>query len=204
VRIFNLTEGSAVYTCNAYLVLGTYSAIPDVNALVDAGNDPCVRERLERAPTGVGKRKLDRILLTHSHYDHAGQVPLLQQSYGAEVLAGSPYLAGVDRVLRGGDAVRMGDRAFEVISTPGHTDDSLCFYCEQERLLFAGDTPLVALTPEGSYEPGFVAALEGLCQRRIDAIYFGHGPPLLAGAATALRRSLDNAQESFAGRRPIC
>ena len=39
MKIVNLTQGSAVYTSNAYLLTGTWNAIPDVNTLVDTGRD---------------------------------------------------------------------------------------------------------------------------------------------------------------------
>src|SRR4051812_5108962 len=90
----------------------------------------------------------------------------------------SPSLEGVDTLLRDGDTVRMGDRVFEVIHAPGHSSDSICLYNEDEGVLFAGDSPLLIRSRDGSYEAGFQATLEKLCARDVRQIYFGHGPPL--------------------------
>jgi glyoxylase-like metal-dependent hydrolase (beta-lactamase superfamily II) len=37
-------------------------------------------------------------------------------------------------------ALALGDTVFRVILTPGHSPGSLCFYCEQKKLLISGDT----------------------------------------------------------------
>jgi glyoxylase-like metal-dependent hydrolase (beta-lactamase superfamily II) len=34
----------------------------------------------------------------------------------------------------------IGDTVFRVILTPGHSPGSLCFYCEEKKLLISGDT----------------------------------------------------------------
>ncbi len=70
MRVIQLADHSEVYTSNVYLVLGDWNRIDDANALVDVGRDPLVVTRIECFPTGLGKRKIDRVVLTHSHYDH--------------------------------------------------------------------------------------------------------------------------------------
>ena len=86
---------------------------------------------------------------------------------------------------------------FEVIHTPGHSSDSICLYNQAEGVLFAGDTPLLIASPDGTYEAGFLAALEKLCARDVRRIYFGHGPPLTEHCNERLRES----QNMAAGRR---
>ncbi len=86
--------------------------------------------------------------------------------------------------------LKLGDRIFEVIYTPGHSSDSICLYCEEERVLFAGDSAVIIRSAGGTYEEGFVHALEKICRRNIQSIYFGHGAPLLNNCNARVHESL--------------
>ena len=105
---------------------------------------------------------IEKILLTHGHFDHTGAVDILRDALGISVLAhrrSDEYLldAGknlsalcgppitVDNVvyLDDGDEVRLhadSDIALKVIYTPGHTTDSVIFYSEKDSVAFVGDT----------------------------------------------------------------
>ena len=152
--------------------------------------DPAILASIERAPTGVGKWAVEQVVLTHSHSDHCA---LLAARFGRRFTPGcwlfrrasSASMAGCAM----GTAIRMGDRLFEVIHTPGHSSDSICLYNEAEGVLFAGDSPLLITSSEGNYEAGFRAALEKLCARDVRRIYFGHGPPLTERCNERLRES---------------
>jgi glyoxylase-like metal-dependent hydrolase (beta-lactamase superfamily II) len=106
------------------------------------------------------------------------------------VFAFSPHIDGAGMVLCDGDTIRMGDQDFEVIHTPGHSSDSVCFYDKTEGVLFAGDTPLIITSATGTHEAEFLAALEKLCARDIRRVYFGHGAPLTGCCNERLRESL--------------
>lgn len=194
MQIFNLTKDSPVYTANAWYVTGTWKGLDDVNTLVDAGMDPAIVARIAEVPSGLGKRKLDRIILTHSHSDHAGQVEALKAAYHAEVLAWSVHHRGVDRALRDGEILRIGDAQFEAIHMPGHSQDSILLYCQAEGVLFAGDSPLVIRSADGWYEPRFLQVLARLARLPVERIYFGHGAPLEEHCGEVLRHSLELAR----------
>jgi glyoxylase-like metal-dependent hydrolase (beta-lactamase superfamily II) len=198
VRILILENGGQIYTSQVYLVLGDTSRVEDVNTLVDVGQDPAIFASIERAPTGVGKWPVEQVVLTHGHYDHCALLPRVREQFHPKVFASSPNIAGVDNVLRGGETVKMGDAYFEVIHTPGHSSDSICLYSQAEGVLFAGDSPLVINSPDGTYEAGFLAALEKICARDVRCIYFGHGPPLTEHCSQRLRESLNMAGGGFA------
>jgi glyoxylase-like metal-dependent hydrolase (beta-lactamase superfamily II) len=116
------------------------------------------------AIVGAAGGAIAGIVLTHDHLDH---------SEGARRLA---EMAGGVSVLHpgGGDAAGP----FEVLPSPGHSPDSVCLI--HERICFSGDTVL----GEGSvFVPGgggglarYLAALEQLRERELDAICPGHGP----------------------------
>jgi len=197
MRVIRLRGREDVYSSNVHLVLGDWSGMEDVNTLVDVGRDPAVIKSIDEAPTGVGKRKVDQVVLTHSHFDHAELLPVIRELFQPAVYAYSPAVEGVDHLLSDGDSLVLGDRTFEVIHTPGHTDDSICLYGERDGVLFVGDAPLLINSVDGTYQAGFIRALERLCSKRIRRIYFGHGKPLLEGCDARLRASLRNVQESM-------
>jgi glyoxylase-like metal-dependent hydrolase (beta-lactamase superfamily II) len=197
MRITNLTDGKGkMYSCNVYLIRGDWNAIADVNTLIDVGADLAVIDRIETISTGVGKRAVEQVVLTHSHFDHASLLPVFREAFHPQVYAHSEFV-GADCILTDGQTLRCGDRVFEVIYTPGHSSDSVCLYCEKEGVLFAGDAPVIITSTDGTYEPGFVRALERLCDLDVEAIYFGHGSPVTSGGKALIRTSLENVRKSL-------
>ena len=71
----------------------------------------------------------------------------------------------VDVILKGGETLKIADREFEVIYTPGHSSDSICLYCEAEKILFAGDTPLVIKAKDTTCEEEFIQALDYISKK---------------------------------------
>jgi glyoxylase-like metal-dependent hydrolase (beta-lactamase superfamily II) len=190
MRIVTLENSGKFYTSQVYLVLGNASRLEDVNTLVDTGQDPAILASVARAPTGVGKWPVEQVVLTHNHSDHCALLPRVREAFHPKVFAFSPNTDGVDSLLRDGETIKMGDQYFEVIHTPGHSSDSICLYNRSEGVIFAGDSPLLIASATGTYEPGFLAALEKICARDVRAIYFGHGPPLMERCNQRLRESL--------------
>ncbi len=193
MRVLTLENSGQLYTSQVYLVLGGASRLEDVNTLVDVGQDPAILASIGRAPTGVGKWPVEQVVLTHGHSDHCALLPRIREAFHPRVFAFSPNIFGVDRLLRDGDTIKMGDEDFEVVHTPGHSSDSICLYNEREGVLFAGDSPLLLTSPGGTYEAGFLAALEKLCARDVRLIYFGHGAPLGERCNQRLRESREMA-----------
>ena len=189
MRVSNLTADAELYTCNAYLVRGDWNAMNDVNTLVDVGRDPGILAKIAEIATGVGKTPVEQVVLTHCHFDHTGALPLVKRAFSPEVWALSPQ-EGVDRLLTDGQRLRMGDREYEVFHTPGHSNDSICLYCARDETLFAGDTPLLGLGVDSTYDPAFVRALERLVQLRIEVIYFGHGEAQTESVGARLQHAL--------------
>jgi glyoxylase-like metal-dependent hydrolase (beta-lactamase superfamily II) len=192
VKIISVPDSGCVYSSNVYLVLGEWNRIEDINTLVDVGSDPATLDHLEKIHAGVGKKKVEQVILTHCHYDHTILLPMIRERYNPMVYAFSPYLEGVDHVLEHGQRLRMGDREFEVIHIPGHSEDSISLFNEDDGVLFVGDSPVIIRSEGGGYEEGFVKAMKNICQRNVKEIYFGHGEPILQGAQGLLTGSLKN------------
>ncbi len=140
MRITLLHGNQQNYSCNAYLVRGDSNEPEDVNTLVDVGIDGSICGEIENLCTGIGKKKVAQVVLTHGHYDHAAGLGVVVACYHPRVCAFAPG-KHVDVLLLDGQCLRLGDREFEVLHTPGHSEDSICLYCARERTLFAGDTP---------------------------------------------------------------
>ena len=194
----NAVYGSdTVYSSNVYLITGDWKRIDDVNTLIDVGSDPLILDAIEKMNTGIGKSKVEQVVLTHIHSDHTAALSLICKAFNPKVFAFTPFLEGVDQVLKHGDRLRIGDRICEVIHTPGHSSDSISLYFEEEQALFVGDTPVMIHSAGGAYDDDYYLALKGLCQKKIETIYFGHGEPVIQHAHMLLQRSLKNVQKSI-------
>jgi glyoxylase-like metal-dependent hydrolase (beta-lactamase superfamily II) len=193
MKVIQIDPSDTVYSSNAFLVLGSWNTIEDVNTLVDVGDDPAMVDTICTIHTGLGKRKVDRVILTHCHSDHVGNLERVREAFEPEICAFSPHIKGIDRLLKNGEILRLGDQWFEVIHAPCHSDDSIILYNPDEGVLFGGDTPLIIRYPGGTYNEIFKQLLENLTRRDIKTIFFGHGDPLCDDVREILLSSLHNA-----------
>ena len=104
--------------------------------------DPADAGPVEAAIMAAGGR-LDLILLTHHHADHVGGTDEIRARFGCPVVgaAADAYrLPKLDRAVKEGDTVALGNAVGRVIETPGHTMGHIAFYYPDGRALFCGDT----------------------------------------------------------------
>jgi hydroxyacylglutathione hydrolase len=92
------------------------------------------------AASGWGR--LDLILNTHWHPDHTGGNARLRAETGCEIVGPEEVrrAAPLDRVVVDGDVVRLGQTAFEVVLSPGHTLGHILYRAVEDDLAFVGDT----------------------------------------------------------------
>lgn len=195
MNVINLTKQSSIYTSNAWLC-GCIHSPEDFGILIDTGCDPVILDYLRQMREKTGKNPVEKLILTHSHYDHAKLLGRIKEEFNPVVYAASSYLAGVDTVLSHGDVVKCGIYHFEIITIPGHTSDSVCIYCPEEEILFSGDTPLIIWGTENTYEKDFLQGFEELAQRKITSAYPGHGEIMSIEVSRMIRQSLINLKRS--------
>ncbi|HIE37627.1 MAG TPA: MBL fold metallo-hydrolase [Anaerolineales bacterium] len=137
--------GRALYTVRAYLV---------DSLLIDTGCPATARELV----AWCRGREIRQVVNTHHHEDHAGGDGLLQRVLGLPVaapseavpiLAHSPRLQLYRRIVWGqpgdvaveplGDVVETDRYRLQVIPTPGHCPDHVCFFEPRQGWLFSGD-----------------------------------------------------------------
>lgn len=160
----------------------TYLVGIDEVAVIDPGpDDPAHIDAI----VGASMRERVRwVLLTHFHPDHAPGTARLVRETGAEVLASTKKPKGsdvaVDRVIGDGDSIEGTEFRLEVLHTPGHAPDHLCFLLEEERVLFTGDTVLdgmysVINPARGGDMDAYIATLERLERLRTTRLCPAHG-----------------------------
>lgn len=126
------------------------------------------------------------ILLTHHHYDHAEVAAELAERKGCAVRALSPDLCVGADPLADDEVVEVDGLRLRVVTTPGHTSDSVSFVLPDERALLSGDMVLgrgttVVAHPDGQLGPYFdsIERMRALVTAgEVDTIWPAHGPVL--------------------------
>ena len=144
------------------------------------------------------------LLCTHGHFDHVIGNNTIEQEYGLKPeialadqwliedvggqffsMIGMRYDADVPPVgkyLSPHEVVSFGTHSLTVLPTPGHTPGSVLFYCQDEGIVFSGDTLFrmsIGRTDfeRGSWEDMMKSLQEVVAQLPADTkVYCGHGP----------------------------
>jgi glyoxylase-like metal-dependent hydrolase (beta-lactamase superfamily II) len=126
------------------------------------------------------------VLLTHGHLDHSAGARRLAELTSAPVRALDPSHTLGGEGLVEGDVVEIDGLRLDVLGTPGHTGDSLCFLLAEQRAVLTGDTVLgrgtaVVAHPDGRLEE-YLASLRRLeqlaAEQDLQQVLPGHGPVL--------------------------
>ena len=149
-NIRSLTVG--IVATNCYLV---WNKATREGVLIDPGDEA------ERICSAIAEERvnLKAILLTHGHFDHIlvaeelkekYDVPLYASEEEKEMLGSSRWnLSGREEgieitdyiPLEDGESIELLGKEWKVISTPGHTKGSVCYFVPGDiPYLFSGDT----------------------------------------------------------------
>lgn len=170
-------------------------------AVIDPGDDgPSILSRIGDLGLSV-----DKILLTHGHFDHVGAVALLREKTGADIYLHEADVARMKTARRqglmfglwvpdppppdvhvaDGDSVPFAEGEFRVAHTPGHTPGCVSYIINKMAfvgdLIFAGSIGRTDL-PGGDYDALIAAVKEKIFVLPDDTVLFpGHGPATTVG-----------------------
>jgi len=178
--------------CNTYVIKG------DLSIIIDPGLTqflPALIQDLRN--DGIDPKDIDIITNTHLHGDHcwANEAfkeiseakilshPLQKRFHDITVIKTSKFF-GLQPVEFKEDGylddnrLSTGDMEFELIHSPGHSPDSISFYCKQERVLICGDVIFAQNTgrvdlPGGNADE-LKQSIEKLSQLEIEYLLPGH------------------------------
>jgi len=211
VNIKNLQVGPLEVNCYILWDSETQEAF-----IIDPGGDgPLIKNEVD----SLGL-KVKYIVNTHGHFDHVGadselrkyySVPLAIHKADVTLLKDASAQAEIfgikasaqpspDIFLTNNASLEAGSIRIEVLHTPGHTRGGVCFYIQNEGLLFSGDTLFAGSVGRTDFEGGSASELMNSIKTRILClddevrVFPGHGPsttigaerehnPFLAGAA---------------------
>ena len=186
--------------CNTYVVKGSPGII------IDPGNTDFLSSRLEdMRQDGINPSSIAVIVNTHLHVDHCGANeafkklsgakialhPVQKENYrlvvvdGARLFGMEPsefkedYLLDVDRL-------NIGGMDLELIPSPGHSPDCICFYDRAAKVLVCGDVLFEGNTGRVDLPGGDAEALkksiESLSRLDLEYLLPGH-MGVISGAA---------------------
>ncbi|MBN1693150.1 MAG: MBL fold metallo-hydrolase [Dehalococcoidales bacterium] len=139
--------------CNTYVLKG----MPGI--IIDPGNPDYLDTRVAAMnQDGIKPEDIGVIINTHLHIDHCGAneafkklsgarvalYPVQKKNYqlvvvdGARLFGIEPGEFTVDYLLED-PILKSGNIKIEIIPSPGHSPDSVCFHLRQEKVLICGD-----------------------------------------------------------------
>ncbi len=169
-------------------------------AVLDPGPDDADTEaHLQAVIAAAAGRPITRVLVTHTHKDHSPAAQRLQALTGAALVgvaavhpewqdtAFAPVHVPAD-----GERLALGpDCTLRAVHTPGHAANHVCWWLEEERLLFTGDHVMqgstVVINPPDGDMAAYLASLRRLLELPLDWFAPGHGF-LMAQPHAELRR----------------
>jgi len=196
------------YDCNLYVVTGPHPV------LVDAGTGMHMRKVLDRIEKLHLERPIEKIVLTHRHFDHVGGAADLASKFNAEVFiheddadsvekgdnestAANAYGSRLKPIkvtrIAEDDTISTGEHELMVLHTPGHTAGSICLYERSKRFLISGDTVFVGGVGRWDLPTGnrreLISSIRCLLMQQPQDLYPGHGPTSIGNATETIQDS---------------
>lgn len=176
---------------------------PEVSGVVVVDPGPHHERHLERIARSLQERgtHVELVLLTHHHPDHAEGAHYFAELTGAPVRAVDPDLMVGDGLpLSDGETVKVAGLELRVLTTPGHTQDSVSFHLPADNAVLTGDTVLGRGTTVlgeaglGDYLDTLNRLADLVARAEVETLLPGHGP-LVSDAAGRIQEYIQHRQE---------
>ena len=163
---------------------GTNTYLVGMNEVTVVDPGPALDSHIEAIVGASGTIK--QIVVTHTHPDHSPGVKLLQEAvdvpaYGliTETTKHQDKTFMPKKLLSDGDIMEEKEFTLEVIHTPGHASNHLCYLVKEEGLIITGDhimngSTVVISPPDGNMKH-YIESLEKLKNYNLQSIAPGHG-----------------------------
>lgn len=145
---------------------------------------------------------VDSILLTHGHFDHSigceeivkkynskiyctkEEVDLIfdpEKNYSYQIKKHEPMDIEIYKTLEDNEVIEICGQKIKCITTPGHTKGGVCYYIDDAKILFSGDTLFYKTFGRTDFYGGSIAEIFDSIKNKLFklddsvTVYPGHG-----------------------------
>jgi len=193
-----LTDNLYFYPENGMMDCNTYVIKDDINVIIDPGSTQFLTQLVgDLFKDGIDPKDINVITNTHLHPDHCWANEAFKNISGAKIIIHPLHKEFYDMTVTAAsrffdfqglefeadsyfdnNKFSTGHMEFEFIHSPGHSPESISFYCRSEKILIPGDVIFAQNTgrvdlPGGNGEE-LKQSIEALSQLEIEYLLPGH------------------------------
>ncbi|MFC2007506.1 MBL fold metallo-hydrolase [Chloroflexota bacterium] len=216
-----LTNNLYFYPEQGMLDCNTYVIKDEIGVIIDPGSAQMLPELIESLrKDGIAPEDIGIIVNTHLHGDHCWGDEAFREISGASIIIhpvqeefyalavietakffGFPPIdLSKDRLFEN-SRLETGDLEFELICLPGHSPDSVCYYCKREGILICGDVVFARNTGRADLPGGNADQLRQSIEQmsRLEIEYLLPGHMDIVTGAEQVKRNFEYIKEHVLG-----